>query len=145
MTQRQPRLLDPGYLAWLRKQPCACGCGRSAPSDAAHIRYGSVHYDKPPTGMGQKPDDKWALPLNHSCHMRQHAYGDEKGWWHAHGYEPLLIVQGYWHHYRAENPGANPPYVRKLRSIKPRKPREQRAKIRGRNNLRRKNENSSRR
>ena len=55
MPPRQPRLIDNGYLAYLRRQPCACGCGKGPPSDAAHIRIGSLAYDKPPTGMGEKP------------------------------------------------------------------------------------------
>lgn len=126
MNQRQPRLLDPGYLAWLRKQPCACRCGRSAPSDAAHLRTGV-------TGMGRKPNDCCAVPLSHGCHMRQHAFGDEAAWFAQHGItDPLKLAERYYARYRAENPAANPPYVRKQRSIKDRKPRDQRAKIKGR-------------
>lgn len=131
LQQRTPRLLDPGYLAWLRKQPCACGCLRAAPSDAAHIRVGV-------TGMGRKPNDCCAVPLHHGCHMRQHAYGDERGWWHAHGEkDPLALAASYYRVYRATHPSANPAYVRKTRSIKERKPRDQRVKIRSRNDLRR--------
>jgi hypothetical protein len=85
LRQKQPRELCPGYLKWLRQQPCACGCGSPAPSDAAHLRAGSVKYGKRATGLQEKPSDKWALPLKHAHHMAQHAYGDEVGWWAAHG------------------------------------------------------------
>jgi hypothetical protein len=37
------------------------------------------------SGIGRKPDDKWALPLNHWCHMSQHQYGDEVAWWRERG------------------------------------------------------------
>lgn len=135
--QRAPRLLDPGYLAWLRKQPCACGCGRPAPSDAAHLKSGSIKYGKPSAGTA-RPDDMWAVPLHHGCHMRQHDYGDEIGWWYQHlVHDVFVLARRYFERYRRENPGANPGYYRRQRSIKPRKPRAQRAKIRSRNTLRR--------
>lgn len=124
--QRQPRQHCPGYLRWLRLQPCACGCGRPAPSDAAHLRTGV-------TGMGRKPDDMRAIPLNRSCHRRQHAFGDEARWFAMHGIDrPLLLADRHYAQYRRENPAAPPPYTRKLRSIKDRKPREQRQKIKSR-------------
>jgi hypothetical protein len=91
--------------------------------------------------MQRKPDDRRAVPLNHGCHMRQHQCG-ESAWWEAVSLQagrrinPLLLACRYYEQYHRENPNANPPYVRKLRSIKPRKPRDQRAKIRSRNDLR---------
>jgi hypothetical protein len=55
------------------------------PCDAAHIRAGSFIYDKRDVGLGEKPDDKWALPLKHSCHMEQHQHGNELDWWRWRG------------------------------------------------------------
>ena len=81
LRQRRPRQSDPGYLKWLRTQRCACGCFQPPPCDAAHLRAGSLKYDKPTTGMARRPDDKWALPLKHAHHMNQHQYGNELGWW----------------------------------------------------------------
>ena len=129
MSQRDPRQHDPGYLAWLRKQPCCCGCGKPAPSQAAHLRQGV-------TGMQRKPHDRRALPLSASCHIRQHAFGDEAAWWHAHGIQPLLMADRYYAEYRRENPKAPEPFVKKRRPIKARKPREQRQKIKGRSTFR---------
>lgn len=130
MRQREPRRRDPGYLAWLRTQGCCCGCDRAAPSDAAHLRVGV-------TGMGRKPDDDRALPLNHSCHMRQHAHGDEAAWFRAHAINPLQLAGLFYARYQRENPKAPAPYVRKQRPVKKRKPRELRAKLKSRNTLRR--------
>ena len=130
VRQREPRMLDPGYLAWLRTQPCCCGCGRPMPSDAAHLRTGV-------TGLGRTPHDRLALPLNHSCHMRQHDFGDEAAWFAAHGIrDPLLLADRYYARYRRENPKAPAPYIRKQRPVKKRKPRDQRQKLRSRNDLR---------
>src|SRR4029077_5920194 len=81
LRQRQPRMTNPQYLVWLRKQRCCCGCFQGPPCDAAHIRAGSAKYEKRHVGIGEKPDDMWAVPLKHSCHMLQHDYGSEVEWW----------------------------------------------------------------
>lgn len=67
LRQRKPPLSDEKYLARIRELPC-CVCGRTGPSDAAHIRMSGVGWDiwgegKEATGMGVKPDDNWAVPL----------------------------------------------------------------------------------
>ena len=111
LRQREPRIQDPGYLAWLRRQRCACGCGSHAPSDAAHIRSGSILHGKRHTGMAEKPDDRWALPLSRSCHLRQHAFGSERDWWCGHGIDPFKLAIAYYgeyeqHHQRPVKPRA---------------------------------------
>lgn len=149
MTQRTPRFRDPHYLAWLRKQPCACGCNQPAPCDAAHLRAGSITHGKPAiTGMQIKPDDNWALPLKRTHHMAQHDHGDEIGWWAAHGCrDPFMRSLAYYCRYlREEHDLAMVAgevraeierrrlnqKVRKRTTIKPRLPREKRTKIKGR-------------
>jgi hypothetical protein len=102
LRQKQPRIVCPGYLAWLRKQPCACGCGSPAPSDAAHLRAGSVLHGKRPTGMSEKPSDCWALPLKHAHHMAQHDFGDELVWWSRHGIDPFKLAMKYFEEYAAQ-------------------------------------------
>ncbi len=126
MNARTPRLLDPGYLAWLRMQPCACGCART-PCDPAHVRSGALKY-KPLTGLGRKPDDRWAVPLHHGCHMRQHAHGDELGWWYDHGvYDVFALCKRYYATYGGTG---GKPQARKI--VKPRKPKSERARIQSR-------------
>jgi len=50
--------------------------------------------------MGQKPDDHWALPLNHWCHMAQHHNGNELDWWASHGVaDPFALAQDYYRRY----------------------------------------------
>jgi len=103
LRQRQPRKRDPGYLRWLRAQRCACGCLQGPPCDASHLRASSHKYGKPITGVGIKPDDKWALPLTHAHHMAAHAWGDERGWWMAHGVpDPFALCLEYYRRYQQE-------------------------------------------
>lgn len=131
MAPRQPRLIDHAYLAWLRKQACSCGCGKPAPSDAAHIKSGSVEMGKPPAGT-LRPSDFWAVPLNRSCHMRQHAWGDELGWWAAHRKDPFKLAISYYREFQATRPEPTEPKPKAKRPVRPRKPRHQRQKIKGR-------------
>jgi hypothetical protein len=79
MTQRQPRIEDPTYLAYVRTLPCVV-CNKAGPSDAAHLRSASLWYGKRQTGLGEKPDDKWTLPLCRYHHTEQHS-GNELSWW----------------------------------------------------------------
>lgn len=99
MIAKSPRMLDAGYLRWLRRQPCCCGCRRPSPSDAAHIRAASLKHGKPYTGKAEKPSDHWALPVNHAHHMAQHAHGDELGWWSARGIDPFELAIRYYRRY----------------------------------------------
>jgi hypothetical protein len=102
LRQRRPRLPDPGYLKWLRVQRCACGCFRGPPCDAAHLRASSLAYDKPITGIGRKPDDRWALPLNHWCHMAQHRH-NELQWWADRGVkDPFALCLKFYERYQRE-------------------------------------------
>jgi hypothetical protein len=103
LPPKHPRQRDAGYLQWLRWQRCACGCLRGPPSDAAHLRASSLAYDKPISGLGRKPDDKWALPLNHRCHMDQHRHGDEQGWWRDRGVaDPFALCLQHYRRYERE-------------------------------------------
>lgn len=135
LRQRQPRIAEPQYLAWLRKQGCSCGCKSPPPSDAAHLRTGSLLHDKRITGMARKPDDRWALPLRHDHHMAQHRYGSEVEWWNMHNIDPFARAMRYHAAYMAERPqtlaGAlsrAPPRTPKSRAKTRQQPRQQRSR-----------------
>jgi len=119
----RPRLHDDGYLAHLRKLPCCCGCNRVPPSEAAHIRIGFF-------AMGKKPDDCNAVPLNAWCHREapdsQHA--DERGFWERRGVNPYDIAGHLYRQYGGTGGHAKV----KRTTIKPRLPKEKRAKIQSR-------------
>ena len=115
----RPRLHDDGYLAFLRLQPCCCGCGRQAPSQAAHIRIGFFT-------MGKKPDDRFAVPLNQWCHLdapdAQHE--NERAFWERRRLDPFAIAARFYAEYGGT--GGKP---RRPRKSKPRLPKERRARF----------------
>lgn len=90
-----PRVTASAHLAWVRTLPSLVP--GSGPVEAAHVRYADRRYAKPITGMGQKPDDKWTVPLAHDVHMDQHASGERK-WWADHGIDPLFVAALLWVH-----------------------------------------------
>ena len=90
LRQRQPREKDAKHLDFIRSLPCAC-CGNDIQTEAAHLRSGNLKYGKPPTGGGEKPSDKWALPLCGQCHRRQHE-GDEEAFWAFGGINPWVLA-----------------------------------------------------
>ena len=85
---------DEAYLAAIRQLPCL-KCG-GEPSEAAHVRMQSGTYNKR-SGMGMKPDDRYALPLCTACHRldrdAQHQLGERCFWFNL-GINPLFVAQG---------------------------------------------------
>ena len=83
------RMEDPGHLAFIRKLPSVLsgefGC------EACHIRIGSAIHRKKHTGMGQKPDDCWTLPLTSTEHKQQHAE-NELLFGRSHGIDPFELA-----------------------------------------------------
>jgi hypothetical protein len=79
LEQRQPRERDPAFLKFVRTMPCVA-CGKSGPSDAAHIRAPSIEHGKRYTGKGEKPSDRWAVPLCRGCHRAQHKTAEPTFW-----------------------------------------------------------------
>lgn len=123
LRQRQPRLLDPGFLAFLRLQRCCC-CGKYPPVEAAHIRIGLF-------AKGMKPHDKHAVPLCGWCHRQspyaQHAM-NETEFWARWGLDPFDIAAKFYAEYGGD--GGTPKKRRTI--IRPRLPKERRAKIQSR-------------
>lgn len=85
----QKRIKDDRHLAFIRTLPSVLsgvyGC------EACHIRYGDPMYRKKATGMGQKPDDAWTIPLSPAEHREQHST-NEREWWFSKGIDPLKIA-----------------------------------------------------
>jgi hypothetical protein len=90
VRQRQPRLHDEAHLDFIRSLPCAV-CGDDTSTEAAHLRTGSLRYGKKPTGMGEKPSDRWCLPLCGRCHRQQHQ-GNELEFWLNQGINPFVLA-----------------------------------------------------
>lgn len=88
-SRKTKRIEDPAHLAFIRKLPSAVsgqyGC------EACHIRTGSAIHKKKPTGLQQKPDDFWVLPLTPSEHREQHSE-HELAFWRRHGIDPFELA-----------------------------------------------------
>jgi hypothetical protein len=75
-------------------------------------------HGKRPTGMAEKPDDRWALPLNRRCHMMQHAWGAELEWWVAHLIDPFKLAVRYYREYERQIPVFGPESKKPKRTAK---------------------------
>ena len=91
--ERTPRRHNEKYLKFIRTQPC-CIC-LSSNVEAAHIRIGSLEHFKEYTGMAQKPDDCWSLPLCNRHHREQHAVGNELKFWSRYHIDPFALAIVY--------------------------------------------------
>lgn len=93
--QKQPRKHSADHLKWLRGLPCLVTGAR--PVEAAHIRKADARYFKRAVGAGEKPDDKWCVPLSADQHRKQHATNEED-FWHETGIDPVFVAAMLWAH-----------------------------------------------
>lgn len=87
--QRRPRERNEQHLKWIRTLRC-CICGKPGP-DPAHIRSASPLHGKRETGGGEKPSDKWVVPLCREHHDEQHKH-NELLWWAGKGIDPFGLA-----------------------------------------------------
>lgn len=87
---RKPRVEDHKHLDFIRGLPCLC-CGDNVHTEAAHIRMASMRAAKRPTGMGEKPDDCWTVPLCGNHHREQHGI-NERVFWLNHDIDPIFVA-----------------------------------------------------
>jgi hypothetical protein len=104
---RPKREKSPDYLGLIRRCPCL-SCDNDPAGEAAHFRGSGP--EKVITGVGIKPDDRYALPLCPACHRKQHAIGEHPFWddlaitplavcvelWEARGIEDMRKICQYW-------------------------------------------------
>ena len=96
---KSPRQHATPYLKMVASLPCLLS-GRIIGVQAAHIAYGSVTWDKHYTGMAEKADDRWTVPLCQELHLMntgsQHHHGHEELWWAQFGVDPLRVAHLLW-------------------------------------------------
>ena len=88
---KHPREHNEKHLRFIRGLPCCC-CLNDIETQAAHIRFSDAATGKFNAGVGQKPHDKFTLPLCGSCHSAQHNMGDERAFWELAGFDPLALA-----------------------------------------------------
>jgi hypothetical protein len=89
---KQPRQHAPKHLDFIRQLPCLC-CGDNTSTEAAHLRLSDPRVGKRPVGTGEKPDDKWTLPLCGRCHREQHKTNERVFW---RGTDASLVALALW-------------------------------------------------
>lgn len=70
------------------------------PVQVAHIRMRAP--GKPNPGMGQKPSDRYVVPLCYTHHTEQHSMG-ERRFWELKGVDPLAIADKLYNNSRHLN------------------------------------------
>lgn len=68
LRQREPRITDKAFLAFVHTKPC-CACGTFSDVQAAHLRRPCLERGKRATGLGERPNDFWSVPLCRGCHL----------------------------------------------------------------------------
>lgn len=141
LRQRHPRERDQQHIDYVNKLPC-CVCGSTRNVEAAHLKLRRQEVGKVDApGMQMKEDDRWVTPLCHYHHqsglLAQHKIGEQRFWFEVHGRNPFEICERLWIESgaatRSAEREANPKPPRAKRVV-PRKPREQRAKMRSKSN-----------
>lgn len=87
--KRKPREKDEGYLRWIRTLPCVITGKQGV--EACHIRFADPRFAKFETPMGQKPHDKWTLPMIGDYHRQQHSMS-ERLFWARIGIDPCQVA-----------------------------------------------------
>jgi hypothetical protein len=101
MIERDPRIRDPAYMAWIARLPCLACLVHGKITwgvHVAHLRAGSEAHNKRPTGGAEKPSDRWTLPLCPPHHVGDHRVVDltqhsmgELEFWEALGIDPFSV------------------------------------------------------
>lgn len=88
---KTPRQHNVKHLNFIRGLSCLI-CGNNVETQACHIRYGDPRAGKRQTGKGEKPSDRWTIPLCGNHHRIQHDFGDEEMFWRGIGCDPIFIA-----------------------------------------------------
>ena len=89
--QRQPRVKDEKHLRFISTLPCIV-CGLEGSTQACHVRFADISRGKRETGKGEKPDDKWVVPMCFKHHAEQHSM-DEESFWQMYGIDVLSVCE----------------------------------------------------
>lgn len=95
---------DPGFLAYLRRQPCEArhlgGC--VGPTEAAHVRYSDASKGATNPGMQRKNHDRHANPLCNFHHQHDQHKRNERAFWSGLGKDAYDTAAGHYAAYRRQ-------------------------------------------
>jgi hypothetical protein len=91
---KHPRQHSEKHLAFIRGLPCVI-CGDNTSTEAAHVRYSDWRVGKRHTGMAEKPDDAFTVPLCNRHHREQHTTSETR-FWKDLGIDPILVSLALW-------------------------------------------------
>ncbi len=91
---KHPRRHNKAHLDFIRGLPCII-CGDNTTTEAAHLRFSDRRAAKPQIGMGEKPDDRWTIPLCGKHHRLQHSKGEESFWLDSKK-DPIFVALALW-------------------------------------------------
>lgn len=98
LRQRKPREVDARHLKFVREQECCLPfCRREA--EPAHLRMDNLAIGKELTGKGEKPHDRFVVPLcpyHHRIGIDCQHNSNEKEWWNLTGLNPWAIAASLW-------------------------------------------------
>lgn len=93
---------DPGFLAYLRRQPCEArhlgGC--EGPIEAAHVRYSDAGKGAVNPGMQRKNHDRHANPLCRHHHQHDQHQRSERAFWAELGRDAYDTAAGHFAAYQ---------------------------------------------
>ncbi len=95
MRQRLPRAENAEHLRFIRSLPCIV-CHDNTSTQAAHIRFGDYKAGKRHSGLGEKPDDRFTLPMCSFCHGMQHREGEHPYWNVRSRIDPIKAAMALW-------------------------------------------------
>lgn len=134
LRQRDPRQEDSKHLAFIRTQPCCLPfCKREA--EPAHLRMDNLAIGKELTGKGEKPHDRFTVPLcpyHHRIGVDCQHNNNEKEWWERTGINPWAIAASLWTESGGAARALEPRPVKRARKVAARKPPEQRTRVQSR-------------
>lgn len=105
--QRQVRERDNGFLAYVRRLPCAVshmgGC--SGAVEAAHLRFSNIAVGRTNPGMQRKSHDRFCTPLCNGHHQHDQHLTAEKLFWERANIDPDELAADLYAAYQSGEPG----------------------------------------
>lgn len=92
-ARKRPRVKAEPHLDFIRSLRSIISS--AYPVEACHIRFASPFHGKRETGLQEKPDDRWTVPLSPEEHRLQHSMNEE-AFWRSVNIDPCTVAALLW-------------------------------------------------